>query len=383
MPEKAADYNLLKQQGKRYLRLKEYNKAKDSFLSALIISPNDFSIRKLLIATYFLLKDDENVLYHLSFSLKPGYTPLFLTLTDLPHDTVPREVYLETYRYTIFNRSQWFFENISIRRLENHPYVCLRDDRRVLLLMPNVKERIEKPCVLLGGDTNYFQWTVGILPRLQGYFGVEKLRKLPLVVNSDLQPFQVESLKLLGISTDHLIKVDPNSIYSFSWLCVTPTPTVENAKYLRDRMMSKEVVGKQNQRLFLYRGKSHRRNLLNEDEVFDSLKPLGFIKIEPGKLTVKEQIKQFMNAEIIVGTHDAGFANLLFAREGTKVLELTHESNLMPNFAFLSKTFGLSHKRCQGKVDDSVDYRSGFQWQMANFTVDVGEVTELVRSMLH
>jgi capsular polysaccharide biosynthesis protein len=54
----------------------------------------------------------------------------------------------------------------------------------------------------------------------------------------------------------------------------------------------------------------------------------GFEIITPGDMSVEEQIAAFRNAEIIVGPHGAGLANLVYCRSGggTRVIELAQMS---------------------------------------------------------
>ena len=50
---------------------------------------------------------------------------------------------------------------------------------------------------------------------------------------------------------------------------------------------------------------------------------------------LRDQVKIFNNAEIIVGLHGAGFANLCFCKPGTKIIELrnTTDSKVLENLA--------------------------------------------------
>ena len=48
----------------------------------------------------------------------------------------------------------------------------------------------------------------------------------------------------------------------------------------------------------------------------------GFQSLTLSKLSFIEQVKIFNSAETVVGLHGAGFANLVFCKPGTKVLEL-------------------------------------------------------------
>jgi len=75
-------------------------------------------------------------------------------------------------------------------------------------------------------------------------------------------------------------------------------------------------------KVFVSRKDGFCRRILNEDEIFELFEPLGFVRYELSKMTIEEQISLFQNAEIVVGEHGAGFANLLFCKSGTVVIEL-------------------------------------------------------------
>ena len=62
--------------------------------------------------------------------------------------------------------------------------------------------------------------------------------------------------------------------------------------------------------------------LINNNEIKRFLKSKGFKIITLSNLNFKNQISIFNNAEIIVGPHGAGFANLVFCKKNTKVIEL-------------------------------------------------------------
>ena len=64
------------------------------------------------------------------------------------------------------------------------------------------------------------------------------------------------------------------------------------------------------------------RYIINENEVEKNLISQGFQSLTLSKLSFIEQVKIFNSAETVVGLHGAGFANLVFCKPGTKVLEL-------------------------------------------------------------
>ena len=75
-------------------------------------------------------------------------------------------------------------------------------------------------------------------------------------------------------------------------------------------------------RFYIDRRSNPVRCLLNETEVIDRLRPLGFVPISPETLSVPQQIRLFRNADAIVAPHGAALTNLGWCRPGCSVLEL-------------------------------------------------------------
>lgn len=48
----------------------------------------------------------------------------------------------------------------------------------------------------------------------------------------------------------------------------------------------------------------------------------GFVVLDPGTLSVQEQIDVFHHAEVVVSPHGAALTNITFAQPGVRVLEM-------------------------------------------------------------
>jgi Glycosyltransferase 61 len=379
--DSSEEIHSLIEEGKNCIQSFNYVRAADVLLCALQLDPYDKLARRLLVRAYFCLNDEELACEHLSFLTVPGYTGKIMTVSGPPKNNLLTKVFLETFRFTPFGNRIIYHDRVSSRRIENHPLVCGVYQDKLLVMVPKIEGVIINPCVLLGGDTNYFKWMLSILPRLKKFFSESGLQKYPLVVNSHLTSFQKESLEMLGISDDQLLPLKTKCFFACNILHILPKVLLKDSLYVRERLMPKLSIPPK-KRIFLYRGKSCRRVLINEDEVYEKLQPLGFKKIEAGKLSIKEQIAEFSSAKVIVGTHDAGFANLIFTNPGTQVLELTHKKNEMPNFEVISRFLGLSYQKCIGKPLLEKEGMSPFEGQMSDYTVDVDEVMIIVKEML-
>lgn len=69
------------------------------------------------------------------------------------------------------------------------------------------------------------------------------------------------------------------------------------------------------ERVFVTRKNTKHRNY-NEDEIFEVLKPYGFVKVAPEQLSFEEQMQLFNNVKFVFGGIGAAFTNLLFCSPG-------------------------------------------------------------------
>jgi len=81
------------------------------------------------------------------------------------------------------------------------------------------------------------------------------------------------------------------------------------------------------------------RRVLNEPEVVAELERWGFRAYLLEDLSFEAQAELFYDAEMVVGAHGAGFANLIYAR-GAKVLEWFPSPHVVPSYYFLCKATG-------------------------------------------
>jgi hypothetical protein len=69
----------------------------------------------------------------------------------------------------------------------------------------------------------------------------------------------------------------------------------------------------------------------------------GFTSVVPEDLTPAEQIRLFLHADMVVGAHGAGMANLLFCPPGTRVLEMAPLAAFRPQFWMIAEKLGLAY----------------------------------------
>jgi len=137
------------------------------------------------------------------------------------------------------------------------------------------------------------------------------------------------------------------------------------------------------------------RRLANEDAVLTLVERFGFTVLEPSNLSFREQVAIFAEASIIAGPHGSGFANLMFARPGTAVVDLMPADwigywgnvrdaerwlvNVTSLFR-LDYNLILNRSRVFQSLPDSDT--SGLQKRGIEATVDIRTLTEVIEQVL-
>lgn len=149
-----------------------------------------------------------------------------------------------------------------------------------------------------------------VVPHASGY--QRQLLELARIPGPWIQPRRGHT-----VTADRLlVPSNPN------WALEAPPATVE---WLRDRLRPSAGTDATDgpHRLYLTRGTTPRtRRYVEEPELWPHLERRGFLRLDPGTLSVQEQIDVFSRAEAIVSPHGAGLTNVTFSPPGVHVLEL-------------------------------------------------------------
>jgi capsular polysaccharide biosynthesis protein len=213
---------------------------------------------------------------------------------------------------------------------------------------PRLQKKIKGKVLSLltggAGNDNYSHWLFDVLPRIALCEEVLDISKVDFFLLPDnKRKFQIETLEILNIpQRKQISSVNFRHIISKE-LYVTNHPVVltNNAsndiknmpiwisEWLKKKFIKKNINKKANfsKKIYIDRSDSisnvkDLRSITNEEEVKQFLLQNGFRIIKLGDLHFKNQVLIFNNADIIVGLHGAGLANLCFCRTGTKLIEL-------------------------------------------------------------
>ena len=216
-----------------------------------------------------------------------------------------------------------------------------------------VPELIHSRVALLSDRSanNYYHWMNDLLPRLAVLreSGVDLQSIDRFVVRSLRKPFQKETLASFDIKGERLIRNLEQTYIQADELFIPVHDSVLGEKqdkwalnFLKNHFQPSKSNVLANKRLYLSRGNSGRRGVVNEDEVVAVLSDLDFEIVKTEKMTVKEQVDLFSTASVIVGPHGAGFTNTVFCNPGAKVIELFGR-HMEPCFWIASELMGHEH----------------------------------------
>jgi capsular polysaccharide biosynthesis protein len=172
---------------------------------------------------------------------------------------------------------------------------------------------------------NYYHWLIEALPRLALY------DRAGIAADRFYAPmryrFQRESLQLAGIAPGQIERATPNSHVVADRVAASSVSLMNSARWKTDFLYrrftrSLDAAVAPSLRVFVSRRRRGKRTVVNDNDVFRALQPLGFRRYDLETMTFAEQVRLFFNAACVVGPHGAGLSNIVFCRPGTKVVEV-------------------------------------------------------------
>lgn len=248
--------------------------------------------------------------------------------------------------------------------------------------------------LLSGGaaKNNYWHWIFDVLPKI-GIFKKSRERSPDFYLLPSLKKkYQIDSLYELNIPIKKLLDGEKyKHIKSHKILSVdhpnvfknNPSTSIQNIPFWIIKWLKKQYVNNNKQKtlfpkkIFINRDEdSHteKRKLVNNNEVKSFLEKCGFTSVTLSKYEFKKQVKLFNNANFIVGLHGAGFANIVFSKPKTKVLEIKSKSsgNVITNLA----------KKCSMEYTSYVDRDTkSINNQDSHTKVDIEKLKKLIFSL--
>jgi capsular polysaccharide biosynthesis protein len=203
-----------------------------------------------------------------------------------------------------------------------------------------------------GGLDNYFHWLFDVLPRFHLLQASGLFHQVNwYIIPSYRFPYQIETLKMLGISPAQII--DGSKVTHIQADNIIASSSHRNAgqmeewvcNFLRESFLDTlpPVEKKYPAYFYISRNDSRSRNVTNEEELIQVLNDFGFTTLSLSGLSFEEQVRLFNSAKIIVSPHGAGLANLVFCQPGTKIIEVFSQGWIGTMYYDLAQKLGLDY----------------------------------------
>ncbi len=226
---------------------------------------------------------------------------------------------------------------------------------------------IEEPCIILGGVDNYYHWLVDYLPRLSILEDHPQLKDLPIYISDRNAPFQWDSFDILNIPRSRIKTVPQGHIAMVKhgyighvpgrpmqeggdpvWM--TPSNNPFNVHWLRKHFLKDIPATEKKKRYFISRENASFRRCINEKRLFEMAAEKGFEKLFNEGKSFKEQIASYAAAEAIIGPHGAGFTNMIFSPEGTKIIEMFPKNRTQAFYKTIAEQLNQPYIRLEGYI---------------------------------
>ena len=192
--------------------------------------------------------------------------------------------------------------------------------------------------------TNHFHWLARILPK--AFLLRQLCPDIPLLIPSCnlLDRVKRDSLVAVGATESAWLEADvtmPLRAKSITYV----QADASDPRLQRDmRTQILTYLGFEScnarRRVYVSRESAKWRRIVNEPALIDMLCSLGFEVVKCELLSFADQVRIFSHAEIIVGAHGAGLANIMFSPEGSKVVEIAHPDWPSPDYYILAANLG-------------------------------------------
>lgn len=201
-----------------------------------------------------------------------------------------------------------------------------------------------------GTAVNYYHFLYDAVARYGIFEEALPGERVDAIVVPHRSGYQRQILELAGIPGPYVQPRADRTIRA-DRLLVPSTPNQDldaprsATEWLRKRLPPSGRTGTPT-RLYLSRGQQPgARRYLQEPDLWPRLERRGFVMLDPGTLSVQEQIDVFHNAEVIVAPHGAALTNITWSRPGVRVLEMFAGSYVHLGLWTIAEAIGGIHYR--------------------------------------
>lgn len=274
---------------------------------------------------------------------------------------------------------------------ETSPYFAISDWREHPVFLRRrlpVAEHVGGSLLVLatrGGSNSYYHFLLDVLPR----WGILADTMPGVVPDAVYVPSETryhrELLALCGLDRLKIIETGKHRAVSADRLLVPSQPNPWEiaphamVEWVRATFPAEHTAGKPSRIYVTRTGGRNTRRLETEPDLWPLLEERGFVRIDPGAMSVRDQIDHFAAADTIVAIHGAALTNLVFAKPGVRVLELFNASYVKHCFWAITDDIEGSTYRYLVGGDPNAKPLTGIQ---ADIDIDPAVIIEAVDELL-
>jgi capsular polysaccharide biosynthesis protein len=176
------------------------------------------------------------------------------------------------------------------------------------------------------GSFNYGHWMVEMLPRVmlaRENLGISGLRYLVHDLEGPMRGITDDSLALAGVARESVL-LTGNEPHHFSDLILVDGLS-EHGDYMSplclealERFATRVRTGP-SERIFVTRSSARWRRFRNEEQLNEIAQRAGYSLVDPGAMSLPQQIMVFKGARQVAGITGAGISNVAFSLPGASV----------------------------------------------------------------
>lgn len=234
-------------------------------------------------------------------------------------------------------------------------------------------------CIYIGNNNNYYHFIIDDIGRLAAIEDDPRFASNPILIDERAELWQRQLLVRLGIPQSRWRVVDFTLPILARQLVLPPLLSrnmiahPKAVRFLRRRLAPEADSASPlpGRRLYLARRSQGIRQarLLNERNLIERFKRAGFSIVDPGSMSLGEQIELFSGAEVIAGPGGAALTNILFAPKKARMLALAPTGVICETFTSIAHTIGQDAWYCAG-----VSYaRPHPQWIWTTFDFEIND----------
>ncbi len=258
--------------------------------------------------------------------------------------------YLDSYNYYPITENYKSFDEL-FTRIDKNSIAHYHSEDFYKKLQYNLKNmKVFNNCSVIGSNpgNNYFSNLIHFLPRI--FFENEDEIKIAIhrSLSKKFQSFMeyllnFKNIKIKFISLDDdFYKFENSKIPQF----INTLSSINILKSIRDIIPKKNTVF---DKIYIRREDANYRTIINEADLIDKLKKIGFKIVNTSQYEILDQISFFVNAKIVLSAYGSGMANIVFCNPGTKIYEISPNINneydhyLSRRYENLCKICNLNH----------------------------------------